>query len=35
MEKNKLYVLVDKKLDPIYGAVQGCHAACEWILENW
>lgn len=33
--KNKLYILVDKTLDPIYGAVQGCHAACEWLLQHW
>ena len=35
MEKNKLYVLCDKNLDPIYGAVQGGHAVAEWLLENW
>lgn len=34
MEKNKLYVLVDKKLDPIYGAVQGGHAVAEWMEYN-
>ena len=33
--KNKLYVLIDKSLDPIYGAVQGGHAVAEWLLENW
>ena len=33
--KNKLYILVDKELDPIYAAVQGGHAVTEWILENW
>ena len=33
--KNKLYILVDKTLDPIYGAVQGGHAACEWLLQHW
>ena len=33
--KNKLYVLIDKNLDPIYGAVQGGHAVAEWILQNW
>ena len=35
MEKNKLYILVDRKLDPIYGAVQGGHAVAEWLLQNW
>jgi hypothetical protein len=34
-EKNKLYILTDKTLDPIYGAVQGGHAVAEWLLENW
>ena len=33
--KNKLYVLIDKNLDPIYASIQGCHVACEWLLENW
>lgn len=33
--KNKLYVLIDKQLSPIYGAVQGGHAICQWLLENW
>ena len=33
--KNKLYILIDKNLDPIYGAVQGGHAIAEWLLENW
>lgn len=33
--KNKLYVLIDQNLDPIYGAVQGGHAAVEWLLEHW
>ena len=35
MKKNKLYILIDKNLDPIYGAVQGGHCACEWLLEHW
>ena len=35
MNKNKLYILIDKNLNPIYGAVQGCHAACEWLLQHW
>ena len=32
--KNKLYVLIDKNLDPIYGAVQGGHAVAEWLIEH-
>ena len=35
MEKNKLYILVDKTLDSIYGAVQGGHAVAEWMLQHW
>lgn len=34
MEKNKLYILIDKKLDPIYGAVQGGHAVAKWMQYN-
>ena len=33
--KNKLYILTDKTLDPIYASVQGGHAVAEWLLENW
>ena len=33
--KNKLYILIDKNLDPIYGAVQGGHAVAQWLLEHW
>ena len=33
--KNKLYILIDKNLDPIYGAVQGGHAVAEWVYEHW
>ena len=33
--KNKLYILIDKNLDPIYGSVQGGHAVAEWLLQNW
>ena len=35
MKKNKLYILIDKNLDPIYASIQGCHAACEWLLQHW
>ena len=34
MEKNKLYVLCDKNLNPIYGAVQGGHAIAQWLIEH-
>ena len=34
MEKNKLYVLCDKNLDPIYGAVQGGHAIAQRLIEH-
>ena len=33
--KNKLYILIDKNLDPIYGAVQGGHSVAEWVYEHW
>ena len=32
--KNKLYILIDQNLDPIYGAVQGGHAVAEWLIEH-
>ena len=32
--KNKLYILIDKNLDPIYGAVQGGHAVAKWLIEH-
>lgn len=35
MNKNKLYILIDKNLDPIYGAVQGGHVVAEWLLQHW
>ena len=34
MKKNKLYVLCDKNLDPIYGAIQGGHAIAQWLIEH-
>jgi len=34
MEKNKLYVLIDKTLRPVYGCVQGGHAVAQWMLEH-
>lgn len=36
---NRLYVLIDQKLDAVYGCVQGGHAVAQWLLEhpnqNW
>lgn len=32
--KNKLYVLIDKSLDTVYGCVQGGHAVAQWLLEH-
>ena len=32
--KNKLYILIDKNLDPIYGGVQGGHAVSTWLIEH-
>ena len=34
MKKDKLYVLVDKSLRPVYGCVQGGHAVAQWMLEH-
>lgn len=37
MEKQhekRLYVLIDKELDPVYGCVQGGHAVCSYLLEH-
>jgi len=31
--KNKLYILIDKNLDPIYGAIQSGHSVAQWLLE--
>ncbi len=33
-QKNKLYVLVDKSLRPVYGCVQGGHAVAQWLLDH-
>ena len=30
----RLYVLINNKLDPIYGCVQGGHAVAEWLLSH-
>ncbi len=34
MNKNKLYVLIDESLPPIYGCVQGGHVVAQWLLEH-
>ena len=31
--KNKLYILIDNNLDPIYGAVQCGHSIAQWLIE--
>ena len=30
----RLYVLIDKNLDPVYGCVQGGHVVAQWLLEH-
>ena len=30
----RLYVLIDNKLDSIYGCVQGGHVVAEWLLNH-
>lgn len=32
--QRRLYVLIDKNLDPIYGCVQGGHAVAQYLLEH-
>jgi len=36
METNntRLYVLIDKSLEPVYGCVQGGHVVAQWLLEH-
>lgn len=33
-ENNRLYVIVDTSLSPVYGCVQGGHAVANWLLEH-
>ena len=33
-KKNKLYILIDKSLDTVYGCVQGGHAVAQWLIEH-
>lgn len=30
----RLYVLIDKSLTPVYGCVQGGHAVAQWLLTH-
>lgn len=30
----RLYVLIDKDLDPVYGCVQGGHAVAQYLIDN-
>lgn len=32
--KKRLYVLIDNKLDKVYGCVQGGHVVAQYLLEN-
>jgi len=34
MEKKKLFVLIDNKLETVYGSVQGGHAVAKWLIDN-
>lgn len=34
MKEKRLYVLINKDLEPVYGCVQGGHAVAEWLLEH-
>jgi hypothetical protein len=34
-KSKKLYIFTDNTLSPIYAAVQGGHAACQYILETY
>lgn len=34
MKKQKLYVLINDKLDKVYGCVQGGHAVAQWLIDN-
>jgi hypothetical protein len=33
-KSNRLYVLIDESLDPVYGCVQGGHAVAQYMLEH-
>lgn len=34
MPMKRLYVLIDKNLEPVYGCVQGGHAVAQWLLDH-
>ena len=34
MSAKRLYVLVNKRLNPVYACVQGGHAVAQYLLEN-
>lgn len=33
-DMKRLYVLVNKRLSPIYGCVQAGHAVAQWLIDN-
>ncbi len=33
-QPNRLYIVVDESLSPVYGCVQGGHAACQFLLDH-
>jgi len=33
-KERRLYVLIDKELEPVYGCVQGGHSVAQWLLEH-
>ena len=34
MEEKRMYILCNRRLAPMYAAVQGGHALAQWILEH-
>jgi len=34
MENDRLYILVSRELEPVYGCVQGGHAIAQYLLEH-
>jgi len=34
MEEKKMYVLVNRRLAPVYASVQGGHALAQWMMEH-
>lgn len=34
MEEKKMYILVSRRLAPIYASVQGGHALAQWMIEH-